>query len=186
MIVKKLKNSVELANKDFKFFGKSYALRHGLGAEKCIQWRVMSHLEQLLPNNYKLIPETYLVSGSSHDLGVFTDLSFPLSPVMLVEFKFTKYNRLFQCTKIEVKKDFTKLIRTMRFIEKQKVTVLPFFGLVFYLEDESKILSKYRFMAQKADETLFNSSTALLNNYFEIIIREVEGDILFKPPLKNN
>lgn len=185
MLLKKLRESVERANKEIKSFGKSYALRHGLGAEKCVQWLVMNHLNQRLPQGYTLIPETYLIIKNFHDLGVFTDLSFQLSPVMLVEFKMTTFYNLFQGDKLEVKKDFSKLIRTLQFIEKQKSKVLPLFGLVFYLEDESKKLSKYRFMAQKADKTLFDSSIDFLGNYFEIVIREIEEDILFNPPLKN-
>jgi len=186
MLLEKLKESVKLANKDIELFGKSKALRHGLGAEKCIQWRVMSHLEQLLPKKYFQIPETYLVSGNSHDLGVFIDLSSPLSPVMLVEFKITTNYNLFQGTKLEVKKDFTKLMRTMQLIEKRGSKTLPLVGLVFYLEDELKEAYKYRFLAQKADRGLYDSSTRFLNNYFEIIIREVEDDKLFNPPLKKD
>ena len=110
-----------------------------------------------------------------------TDLSLPLSPVMLVEFKITTYYYLFQGDKLEVKKDFSKLIRTMRFIEKHGSKVLPLFGLVFYLEDDTHDLSELQSMAQKADKSLYDSSTHLLGNYFEIIIREAEDDILFKP-----
>lgn len=183
MLLKELKDSVRLAKKDIELYGKSYALRHGLGAERCIQWRVMSHLERLLAKEYILIPELYLESDNSHDLGVVTDLSSLLSPALLVEFKFTKYKRLFQGTKLEVKKDFTKLMRTMRFIEKQGSKFLPLVGLVFYIEDKAQDLSELQFMAQKADKSLYDSSTKFLSNYFEIIIREVENDILFNFPL---
>ena len=73
----------------------------------------------------------------------------------------------------------------MRFIEKQGSKTLPLVGLVFYLENEAQDISELQFMAQKADRSLYDSSTKFLNKYFEIIIREVEDDILFKPPTKD-
>ncbi len=186
-----MRNAIKLALEktflDIQQLDGGQALRdkYRFGPEAFFRWRLMYHISTIWKGgDILLIPEVRILK-KPHDLGIFCKQNKEMKLLMLVELKVTIYNYLFSDQKKnlqrakepEVKKDFSKLLKSIQYLANNSVEeALPHFGLIYYLHSEAPITD---FMARREFPQQFLEKKPLLSNYFEFIAREQEEPFLY-------